>query len=221
MGEFIGGLIGGAIGAAASITVWVLAYRHERTREDASKLALKKALWTDVCSVQDLAYKEAEWWRREMKDQRFGATEERLSGHIQSAVFENNLNRITDIPIQAADALLAMRAALLIVQDAHKVFYSYEEKIIDHVESKKLTEQDGNAALQMNKAKTFHGLCRVAMGARQASLLLDEGGSFEKERQKSFSSEEWAIRGQEYRTMNAALDGMLNLQREGKSPELQ
>lgn len=213
--EFTGGLIGGALAAIVSMIVWILTYQNERRKERESKDALRRALWNDVCCLQDIAYREAEWWRQEMKDPRFGATEERFFSHIESAVLEKNMNRITDVPVRAADALLAMRAGTTIIRGVIGDFYRLEDKIIADVRAKKLSEEDGNKPLQANKARVFHSLCRVAADARQASKFLDPDDALERDRRASFTPEEWAIRGKEFETMSATLDAMLERRRTG------
>ena len=120
--------------------------------------------------------------------------------------YSTKLSRITDVPIGAADALLALRAGLLILHDSVKAFYPTEDKLIAHVQDKKITLEAATKQMMVNKGLIFKALLRVAALTRQASLLLDESGKFQKERRASFSAEEWSEREKDENEMNATLD---------------
>jgi len=213
MGNVLGGIVG-ALGAAVAV---YLTFEGQRKIERDKVQALIKALWNDACCLQDLAYREAQWWKNELKDSRFGATEERLLDHFESVVLDNNLHRIGDIPDRIVDALLVMRSWTNVVKSAHKSFYACEDKIFEHVKIGKLSEKEGNDRLRLNKKKTFDGLCRVSVAARAAALLLDPAHAFEKERQATYSSEEWAVRGPELLAMNEFTDAILRAMQAGKN----
>lgn len=212
----LGGVIGGIIGAlGAAIAVHLTFEEQRRVQKDVNQ-ALIKALWNDACCLQDLSYREARWWERELQDHRFGATEERLFDHLESVVLESNLHRIGDIPDRAADALLAMRSAITVVRSAHRTFYAMEDKIIEHVASKKLSQEEGYRRLHVNKMATFRGLCRVSVAARLAAHLLDTDQAYQKEREATFSPEEWKKRGPEIEEMNEFADQILERRRTGE-----
>ena len=202
----IGTVIGSLLSVAASTFIWFLTHWQKVRESERSKRAFCKALWTDLGGLQDTAFREAQWWQNEYKDPRFGATENRLIVHIQAGVLEANLNRITDVPTRAADALLTLRAGFLILHDLFKAFYPNEDKLIDHEKEKKIMLDAATAQMKVNKGLMFQALFRVAALARQACLSLDESGEFEKERRASFTAEEWVKREKDENQMNMTLD---------------
>lgn len=211
LGNVVGGIIG-ALGAALAV---YFTFEGQRRDTKDSNDRLRKAFWNDVCCVQVHAFVEAQWWKKEMLDTRFGATQPRLLDHLESAVLENNLDRIGDIPARASDSLLVMRSGITAVKAMHNVFYDSEDVIIRMAKGGTMSKDDAVKAMNANKAKIFHGLCKVSTEARQAALILDEGGIFEKERRASFSEEEWSKREPEFREMNEFADAILDRRRKG------
>ena len=127
--EFAGAVVGALLGALASIVVWLLTYRESISSHQRERRQLINALWADTIGLQDVLYREAEWWQEASKVDSLG-TERSILGHFDTAVFNANLHRIGEIPVPAADALLALRAGVIALRQMIEIFYRSEAQMI-------------------------------------------------------------------------------------------
>ena len=206
--SLIGTLLGSFLGVVASAFIWFLTHWQKIRETEKSKEAFREVLWTELGGLQDVAYREAQWWQNELTHHQFGETEARLFAHIQAGLLKANLSRITDVPIRAADALVTLQSTVVILHDSFRQFYPSEDKLIDQTQKKIITTQHASGQMKANKEKIFNALIRIAAQARYVERLLDEGHKFEKKRRASFSANEWSKREKEEAEMNVALDAV-------------
>lgn len=215
--EIIKVVLTASLAVCSASFIWLLSFWQkvkETKKANAEKLAesekskrnFRQALWTEIGSLYGTAFDEAQWWKKEMKDKRIGVTEKRLVPHFQAVILNANLSRITDVKPEVADALIELRANLLILPEKIEFFYGVEDKLIEEVKAKQMTEARAVEILTVNKLKIFESLMRLAGRGRRGCLLLDPDGAFEAEREKSFTKEVWAKRKESDDAMNEILD---------------
>ncbi|MEL3892534.1 hypothetical protein V6B08_19815 [Ferrovibrio sp. MS7] len=213
----IGAMVGSSLAVGSSAFIWLLTYWQKVSEAEKAKRNFRQALWTEISSLYGTAYDEAQWWKNEAAESRYGATEKRLLNHFQAGVLNANLARITDIKPRVADSLIALRAFTLILPEKIEFYYEVEDKILAGVKADCMTEVVAIEILTRNKKKMCDFLMRLAGGGRKCSQLLDQDGDFEEERARSFNPKHWALRKASDDEMNNELDE-LNVKLETRDP---